>query len=382
MLLVRSGETGYIIAIYVDSTRNGKDSFMGTTLAQLAELVDGKVFGDPNRVITGANIIRDAVAGEITLMDKPDQAALLMEDCQASAVLVREPSDKLNIDGIVVANVHEAFGKTIRFFQPWEQTASVGIHRSAVVSLAAVVDPTATIGAGAVISDGVVIGKNTVIHSGVYIQAGCHIGDDVVIFPGVVLYDRTEIGDRCIIHANAVLGAYGFGYDSSSGKHILSAQLGNVVLESDVELGACTTIDRGTYGATVIGQGTKIDNSVQIGHNCRIGKHNLLCSQVGIAGSSTTGDYVVMAGQVGVRDHVHIGTGAQLGAKAGVGSDIPAGQQSLGVPAGPAKVILSEHMAMKKLPEMRKTLKQLAKRIEQLENEAEAIAEPVIRKAS
>ncbi len=355
---------------------------MGTTLAQIAELVDGKVFGDPDRVITGANIIRDAVAGEITLMDKPDQAALLMEDCQASAVLVREESDKLSIDGIVVANVHEAFGKVIRFFQPWEQKQTVGIHRSAIVSLAAVVDPTATVGAGAIISDGVTIGKNCVIHSGVHIQAGCHIGDDVVIFPGVVLYDRTEVGDRCIIHANAVLGAYGFGYDSSSGKHLLSAQLGNVVLEADVEIGAGAMVDRGTYGSTLIGEGTKIDNTVQIGHNCRIGKHNLICSQVGIAGSATTGDYVVMAGQVGVRDHVHIGSGAMIGAKAGIGSDIPEHQQTLGIPAGPAKVILSEHMAIKKLPEMRKTIKMLAKRIEQLEQEAEAIAEPIIRKAS
>ncbi|WP_207398953.1 UDP-3-O-(3-hydroxymyristoyl)glucosamine N-acyltransferase [Bremerella alba] len=355
---------------------------MGTTLAQLAELVDGKVFGDPDRVITGANIIRDAVAGEITLMDKPDQTALLMEDCQASAVLVREESEKLNIDGIVVANVHEAFGKIIRFFQPWEQTASAGIHRSAIVSLAAVVDPTATIGAGAVICDGVAIGKNAVIHSGVHIQAGCRIGEEVVIFPGAVLYDRTEVGDRCIIHANAVLGAFGFGYDSSSGKHILSAQLGNVVLESDVEIGAGAMVDRGTYGSTLIGEGTKIDNTVQIGHNCRLGKHNLICSQVGIAGSSTTGDYVVMAGQVGVRDHVHIGTGAMIGAKAGIGSDIPNGQQTLGVPGGPAKVILGEHMAIKKLPEMRKTIKSLVKRIEQLEKEAAAITEPVIRKAS
>ena len=355
---------------------------MGTTLAQLAELVDGTVFGDPNQVITGANIIRDAVAGEITLMDKPDQVSMLMENCEASAVLVSATSEKLNIDGIVVANVHEAFGKVIRFFQPWEQTQPNGIHRAAIVSLAAVVDPTATIGAGAVISDGVVIGKNTVVHSGVHIQAGCRIGEDVTIFPGVVLYDRTEVGDRCIIHASAVLGAFGFGYDSSTGKHLLSAQLGNVVLESDVEIGAGTTIDRGTYGSTMIGEGTKIDNQVMIGHNCRIGKHNLLCSQVGIAGSTTTGDYVVMAGQVGVRDHVHIGTGAMLGAKAGVGSDIPEGQQTLGIPAGPFKEIIAEHMAIKRLPDMRKTIKALGKRIEQLEKEAEAIPQPVIRKAS
>ncbi|GAA4419666.1 UDP-3-O-(3-hydroxymyristoyl)glucosamine N-acyltransferase [Bremerella cremea] len=381
-MLVVWGETRYISAIRIYTTRFGKDSTMGTTLAQLAELVDGKVFGDPNLKITGANIIRDAVSGELTLMDKPDQVGLLMENCQASAVLVREISDKLNIDGILVANVHEAFGKVIRFFQPWEQTQASGIHRSAIVSLAAVVDPTATIGAGSVISDGVVIGKNSVIHSGVHIQAGCHIGEDVTIFPGAVLYDRTEVGDRCIIHSAAVLGAYGFGYDSSTGRHILSAQLGNVILESDVEIGAGTTIDRGTYGSTKIGEGTKIDNQVMIGHNCRIGKHNLLCSQVGIAGSTSTGDYVVMAGQVGVRDHVHIGTGAQLGAKAGVGSDIPEGQQTIGIPAGPFKEVIAEHMAIKRLPDMRKTLRALTKRIEQLEKEAAANAAPAIRKAS
>lgn len=362
---------------------------MGTTLAQLAELVEGKVFGDPGQIITGANIIRDAVPGEITLADKPDQIGMLMEKCQASAVLVSQPSEKLTISGIVVSNVHEAFGKLIRFFQPWEQASVRGIHRSAVVSLAAVVDPTATIGAGSVISDGVVIGKGTVIHSGVHIQAGCRIGENVTIFPGVVLYDRTEVGDRCIIHANAVLGAYGFGYDSSTGRHVLSAQLGSVTLEADVEIGAGSTIDRGTYGATVIGQGTKIDNLVMIGHNCRIGRHNLLCSQVGIAGSTTTGDYVVMAGQVGVRDHVHIGAGAMLGAKTGVGSDIPEGQQTLGIPAGPVKEVLVEHMAIKRLPEMRKVLKSLTKRIEELERETHAVhavaaptAETTFRKAS
>lgn len=350
---------------------------MGTTLAQLAELVDGQLIGDPARAIRGANIIRDAQPGDITLADKPDQIGLLMEKCQATAVLVSKPSNKLTIDCIVVANVHEAFGKIVRFFQPWQETQATGIHRSAVVSLSALIDPTATIGAGSVISDGVIIGRRTVIHSGVHIQAGCRIGDDVTIFPGAVLYDRTQVGDRCIIHAAAVLGAFGFGYDSSSGRHKLSAQLGSVVLEDDVEIGAGTTIDRGTYGATLIGEGTKIDNLVMIGHNCRIGKHNLLCSQVGIAGSTTTGDYVVMAGQVGVRDHVHIGTKAILGAKAGVGHDIPEGQNSLGAPAVPAKEKMLEVANLKKLPEMRRMLKQLSARLAKLE----AVDEP-LRKAS
>ena len=129
----------------------------------------------------------------------------------------------------------------------------------------------------------------------------------MTIFPNAVLYENTDRRRRATIHASAVLGAYGFGYELVDGRHVLSAQLGNVVLGADVEIGAGTTIDRGTYGPTIIGDGTKIDDQVMVAHNCRIGRHNMLCSQVGVAGSTTTGDYVVMAGQVGVRDHVHIG---------------------------------------------------------------------------
>ena len=161
------------------------------------------------------------------------------------------------------------------------------------------VHPLATIG------DDVTIGAGSTIHSGVHIMAGSQIGEDVTIFPNAVLYENTVVGPRCLIHAGAVLGAYGFGYEQVEGRHRLTAQLGNVVLGADVEVGAGTTIDRGTYGPTVIGEGTKIDNLVMVAHNCHIGRHNMLCSQVGIAGSTTTGDYVVMAGQVGVRDHVH-----------------------------------------------------------------------------
>src|SRR5690606_14999477 len=148
---------------------------------------------------------------------------------------------------------------------------------------------------------------DSIIHSGVSILAGSRIGAGCTLFPNVVLYEGTLVGNRVIIHANTTIGAYGFGYATVNGRHQLSAQLGHVELEDDVEIGAGTTIDRGTYDPTVIGEGTKIDDQVMVAHNCRIGKHNLLCSQVGIAGSCTTGDYVVMAGQVGIRDHVHIG---------------------------------------------------------------------------
>jgi UDP-3-O-[3-hydroxymyristoyl] glucosamine N-acyltransferase len=211
------------------------------------------------------------------------------------------------------------------------------------------------------------IGARAVVHSGVRILAGCRIGEDTTIFPNAVLYEDTLVGPRCIIHANVVLGAYGFGYKTVDGRHRLSAQLGNVVLEAEVEVGAGATIDRGSYGSTVVREGTKIDNHVMIGHNCRIGRHNLLCSQVGIAGSTTTGDYVIMAGQAGVRDHVHIGDRAALGAKAGIKGDVPAGAYYFGCPATPERDQLALQAAMAKLPELRRHVKELQRQLEELQ---------------
>jgi UDP-3-O-[3-hydroxymyristoyl] glucosamine N-acyltransferase len=188
---------------------------------------------------------------------------------------------------------------------------------AAGISPAAMVHPTAKLGANvtvyphAHIDADVIIGDGTIVHSGVSIWPVRESARTARCFRTWCCTKGTRVGNRVIIHANASIGAYGFGYSTQQGRHQLSAQLGYVELQDDVEIGACTTIDRGTYDATVIGEGTKIDNQVMVAHNCRIGKHNLLCSQVGIAGSSSTGDYVVMAGQVGIRDHVHIGTGAR-----------------------------------------------------------------------
>ncbi len=200
-------------------------------------------------------------------------------------------------------------------------------------------------------------------------MAGCKLGEKVTVFPNAVLYENTEVGDRSTIHANAVLGCHGFGYKLVDGRHQETAQLGYVQVGCDVEIGAGSTIDRGTYGPTVIGDGTKIDNLVMVAHNCHIGRHNMLCSQVGIAGSSTTGDYVVLAGQVGVRDHVKIGQGAIVGAKAGVSNDVPMGAHMLGIPAMPEREQKVQFAAMSKLPEMRRQMKALEHAVARLLNE-------------
>jgi UDP-3-O-[3-hydroxymyristoyl] glucosamine N-acyltransferase len=209
------------------------------------------------------------------------------------------------------------------------------------------------------VGEGSSIGPRCRIHSGAVIGRFCQLGEEVVLHPNVVLYDGTVLGNRVVIHANAVIGADGFGYRFQNGCHVKVPQLGHVEIGDDVEVGACTTIDRGTFQATRVGRGTKIDNLVQVGHNCRIGNHNLFVSQMGIAGSSTTGDYVVVAGQVGIVDHVHIGDRVLIGAKAGVTRDVSAGERLLGAPATPEREQKRILISLEKLPEMRRDLRRI-----------------------
>ncbi|PHS18412.1 MAG: UDP-3-O-(3-hydroxymyristoyl)glucosamine N-acyltransferase [Blastopirellula sp.] len=340
---------------------------MGFTLADLAQLVGGTLHGDGDLEITGASIIRDVQAGEISLADRPELAGDLGESSAVAAV-VCEKYLPTHIPYILVDDVHASFAEIVKQFLPEPIQKQPGIHPAAYVAESATIEANVSISPGAYIGEAAIIRQGAVIHSGCQVNDRCEVGEGSVLHSGAVLYERTIIGKRCIIHANAVLGAYGFGYDSSSGKHILSAQLGNVELHDDVEIGACTTIDRGTYGTTVIGEGTKVDNQVQIAHNCLIGKHNMLCSQVGIAGSSTTGEYVVMAGQAGLRDHVHIADNVTIGAKSGVVCDLTSGQTVLGAPAIPAKDKKLEVALLSKLPEMRRHVKSLLNRIDKLES--------------
>jgi UDP-3-O-[3-hydroxymyristoyl] glucosamine N-acyltransferase len=255
----------------------------------------------------------------------------------------------------------------VRLFRPQHEARCVGISPHAVISSTARLGPNVEIHPHAVIGDDVEIGPGSVIHAGVQIMAGSKIGDDVVIYPNAVLYENTLVGSRSIIHAAAVLGAFGFGYKLVEGKHKLTGQLGYVELGPDVEIGAGTTIDRGTYGPTRIGEGTKIDDQVMIAHNCVVGRHNLICSQVGIAGSTSTGDYVVIAGQAGIRDHVHIGNRATLGAMAGVMNDVPEGATMVGIPATPDREQMVKLIALSKLPDMRQQLKTLEKTVAELQ---------------
>ena len=340
---------------------------MATKLAELAVLVGGRVVGDASVAIHGAATLLDAKTGDITLVDKIDKADRLAASAASAAVVPSNfPDSGLTIPMISVEDVHAAFTKIALHFRPQRRSARTGVSARAFVSPSAKLAADVEVHVGATIGDEVHIGPGSTIHSGAHLMAGCKVGANVTIFPGVVLYEDTVVGDRSIIHSGAVIGCFGFGYKLVEGKHQLSAQLGNVQIGCDVEVGANTTIDRGTYGPTLIGDGTKIDNQVQIAHNCRIGEHNMICSQVGIAGSTSTGKYVVMAGQVGVRDHVHIGDQAILGAMSGVVNDVTAGTIMMGIPATPEREQKLKQAALSKLPEMRKQLKELQHAVNQL----------------
>ena len=341
---------------------------MPTTLADLATLVGGRLCGAGALVIADAAILDVAMSGEITLVDHADRATLLHHSA-ASAAIVPEDFPASEKPTIIVADVHEAFARIMNHFRPRRPSKPRGISPAAWISPSAQIASDAEIHAGATIGDEVVIGTGVTIHAGVCVMVGCVIGNDTTIFPNAVLYEDTQVGERVIIHAGAVIGAYGFGYRQVDGVHKISAQLGNVVLGNDVEIGACATVDRGTYGATTIGDGSKIDNLVQVAHNCRLGKHNLICGQVGIAGSTTTGDYVVMAGQVGVRDHVHIGERAVLCSKAGVSNNVDDGEVMLGQPATSLRRQKLQMAAIAKLPEMRREFRQLQQQLIQLQQQ-------------
>jgi UDP-3-O-[3-hydroxymyristoyl] glucosamine N-acyltransferase len=337
---------------------------MPTSVADLARLVGGRVVGDGARLIAGSNTLGASSSDEITLLDSAEKAHRLARSAAGAVVVPKGLST--DRPAIEVDDVHAAFAVIVRHFRPARREEKCGISPQATVGASARIAAAVDIHPGATIGDDVEIGANSVIHSGAHIMAGCRIGENVTIFPGAVLYENTRVGSRSIIHGGVILGAYGFGYKLVDGRHVLSSQLGYVELGADVEVGAGTTIDRGTYGATLIGDGTKIDNLVMIAHNCRIGRHNLICSQVGVAGSTTTGDFVVMAGQVGVRDHVHIGAGAVLGAKAGVSGDVREGVHMLGTPAVPEREQKLLFATISKLPEMRKQLKELRRELDAL----------------
>lgn len=338
--------------------------------AEIAQILGGRLIGRPDLTIDGVEVIERASENQLAFVGdlknlsrvKQSNARVLIAPHNS----VDDVSSHKDRSFILVNEPEPAFLLIAGVLNPFRSRAKIGISDRAVIDSTARIMGNTNIHPLAVVGRDVVIGHNCEIHAGVVIGDGCRIGDSVTIYPNAVLYHDVLIGSHVIIHASCVIGADGFGYRFVNGGHERLPHYGTVRICDDVEIGAGTTIDRAKVGETVIETGTRIDNQVMIGHNCRIGKHNLLISQVGFAGSVTTGDYVVCAGQAGIADHVHLGTGAIIGAKAGVHRDMPGGQAYLGAPAAPAAETTRQLMALRRLPELRDTVRQMEKDLQQL----------------
>ncbi len=338
---------------------------MKKSLKEIAELIGGKIVGDGNIEIEGVAGIKEAGKGEITFISDIKHLPLL-ETTQASAVIVSREVKEVKVPLIQVENPYLAFSQVMRILIPHEKPAE-GIHSSAIIAEGVDLGKKVSVGAHAVIKEKARIGDNTIIYPLVYIGKGSRVGKDCIIYPQVMIRERVEIASRVIIHSGTVIGSDGFGYIPHEGRQHKVPQIGRVVIEDDVEIGANVTIDRATLGKTWIKRGVKIDNLVQIAHNVVVGEDSVIVAQVGISGSTGIGKGVTLAGQAGVVGHIKIGNGAIVGGKAAVLKSVPPKTIVSGYPARPHVQAKRIEASVLRLPELYKLVRELKKRIEELE---------------
>lgn len=336
-------------------------------LQEIADRLGGTVQGDGSLEITGINGMELAGPGQITFIAHKKFKEQL-KNSKASAVIVQQAQETDKAQVIHPAPAL-AFAKLLAEFHP-EPRPQPGIDDQAAIAEGVQLGKDVAIGPFVAIGRDVVIGHNTVLHSGVVVQEGCRIGNNATLFPNVTLYRNTVIGNHVILHAGVVIGADGFGYTpDEKGQHVKINQVGRVVIEDHVEVGANSCIDRATFGETVVREGTKIDNLVQIAHNCDIGQHSIIVAQVGMAGTCTLGHHVILAGQAGLADHVTLGDQVIVAAKAGVTKDLPEPGFYGGTPAVSAMTWKRYTTLLPKLPEISRNLQKLEKRLKAIEKE-------------
>ena len=324
-------------------------AMVSVPISDIVAFVEGDYTGPSDLAITSVNTLKDAAPDQISFLSNAKYAAQLQQTT-AGAVLVSKHTSGSDSRWIRVEDPYFAISQVVtRWFarRPMPQ----GISPQASVAATALIGENVAIGAFARLGDNVSIGDGAVIFQGVSIEAGSQIGAGTIIYPNVVIYESSVIGRRCVLHANTVVGSDGYGFATNRGKHHKIPQVGIVRIEDDVEIGAGTTIDRAAFGETVIGEGTKIDNLVQIGHNVKIGKHCLIVSQVGIAGSTELGDYVAVGGQSGLSGHLKIGNRVQIGGGTAVVEDTPDGSKVMGYPAVPFRQFARREAILKRLTE-------------------------------
>ncbi|PLX99384.1 MAG: UDP-3-O-(3-hydroxymyristoyl)glucosamine N-acyltransferase [Desulfuromonas sp.] len=347
-----------------------KKDYKKATLAELAELVGGTAVGDGALILNRVAPINLAAQGDITFVANPKYIAAL-ESTDASAVIV---NPDLGYDGslarIEVASPYLAFAKVLTYMAV-EPRVCQGIAEAAHVSGSAVIAEEVTISPGCYVGEKVSIGKGSFLAPGVVLGAGVTIGEDCLLHPGVVIREECRIGNRVILQPNAVIGSDGFGFAPDGEKYYKIPQVGIVVLEDDVEIGSCSCVDRAALGETLIRQGTKIDNGVQVGHNVEIGENSILVAHVAIAGSTVIGKHCTFGGQSGAIGHVKVGDNVTVVARGSVSTDVEGGQYIAGFPTMEHKDWLKASTSFARLPEMRRELSRLRKKIEELENRIE-----------
>ena len=340
------------------------------TLAELAEAVDGTVRGDATRVLSGVASVDQAGPDEITWVGDARYADKLSTS-RAGAVIVPADFGETPMPALLVADPNVTVIGILTLFAPLPDHPPPGVHPTAVVAPSAKLGDSAAVGPHVVVGEGAVIGDRTVCCPNVVIGAETTIGRDCVLWPGVVVRERCQVGNEVVLHPNVTIGADGFGYHFTEGRHVKIPQIGTVVIEDRVEIGAGSCVDRAKYGQTRIGEGSKIDNQVQIAHNVEVGPHCVIVAQTGIAGSATVGAFGVLGGGVGVRDHVHIGERVRAAAFTGITKDVPAGKILNGNPAVDSVQHFREKALIHRLPDYVRLIKELSRRVEQLEAAAD-----------
>ncbi|MFH1479510.1 MAG: UDP-3-O-(3-hydroxymyristoyl)glucosamine N-acyltransferase [Candidatus Omnitrophota bacterium] len=338
---------------------------MKKTLEEIAYIIDGEVVGDKATIVTGVCGIKEAQEGDLTFVAN-SRYVPLMNHTKASAIITSKDVRSSPKPIIRTENPSIAFAKMVALMAPNEMKRPKGIHPTAVIGEKVKLGRNVAIQAYVVIEDNVEIKDNTILYAGVYIGHHTKIGKDCVVYPYVIIRERIEIGDRVIIHGGTVIGSDGFGFSTVKGVHQRIPQIGNVIIEDDVEIGANVTIDRARFDKTLIKKGTKIDNLVQIAHNVVIGENSIIVAQSGISGSATVGNNVTLAGQSGIIGHVTVGDNVVIAGKSGVTKSIPSNSCVSGFPAKPHTTAKRINACVQNLPELYKKIRTLEEEIQKL----------------
>ena len=339
------------------------------TLKEISTLIKGELEGDSSVVIKGVSSLKDAKEGDITFLGNP-KYEFLLDSSKASAIIAaKDMRKRISKPVIRVENPSLAFSKVISLMFPQEKNFVEGVHPTAVIGHDVVLGKGVSLGPCVVVEDKAQIKDNTIICAGSFIGYGTVIASDTLIYPNVTVRERSVIGSRVIIHSGTVIGSDGFGFEEVNGLHHKIPQVGVVVIEDDVEIGACVTIDRARFGKTLIGRGTKIDNLVQVAHNVVVGENSIIVAQAGISGSSVLGKNVILAGQSGIVGHIELGDNVIVGAQAGVTKSVPKNTFVVGSPARPHKESKKIFAGWTKLPELLKEVAELKERVDRLTEE-------------